>query len=62
MGTSGNKHSKIHETDIRIYITNDIKVLFIIVIDKAIKAYGKYDVEIKVHPEVTAKFIVHVHD
>ena len=37
MGTSGNKHSKIHETDIRIYITNDIKVLFIIVIDKAIK-------------------------
>ena len=26
------------------------------------KAYGKYSVEIKVHPEVTAKFIVHVHD
>ena len=27
-----------------------------------IKAYGKYDVEIKVHPEVTAKFTVLVHD
>ena len=28
----------------------------------AIKAYGKYSVELKVHPEVIAKFIVHVHD
>ena len=26
----------------------------------SIKAYGKYDVEIKVHPEVTAKFVVSV--
>ena len=33
-----------------------------ILLKEAIKAYGKYSVEIKVHPEVTAKFIVHVHD
>ena len=29
---------------------------------EAIKAYGKYDVEIKVHPEVIAKFFVLVHE
>ena len=29
---------------------------------ESIKAYGKYNVEIKVHPEVIAKFIVHVHE
>ena len=28
----------------------------------SIKAYGKYNVEIKVHPEVVAKFTVHVHE
>ena len=28
----------------------------------AIKAYGKYDVELKVHPEVVAKFTVLVHE
>ena len=28
----------------------------------AIKAYGKFDVELKVHPEVVAKFLVHVHE
>ena len=28
----------------------------------SIKAYGKYTVELKVHPEVIASFIVHVHD
>lgn len=28
----------------------------------SIKAYGKYDVEIKVHPEVVAKFFVLVHE
>ena len=33
-----------------------------ILLKEAIKAYGKYSVEIKVHPEVIAKFIVHVHD
>ena len=33
-----------------------------ILLKEAIKAYGKYSIEIKVHPEVTAKFIVHVHD
>lgn len=27
-----------------------------------IKAYGKYDVELKVHPEVIAKFVVYVHE
>ena len=30
-------------------------------IKEAIKAYGKYDVELKVHPEVVAKFCVLVH-
>ena len=29
---------------------------------EAIKAYGKYDVELKVHPEVVAKFFVLVHE
>ena len=29
---------------------------------ESIKAYGKYSVEIKVHPEVVAKFYVLVHD
>ena len=33
-----------------------------ILLKDAIKAYGKYSVELKVHPEVVAKFIVHVHD
>ena len=28
----------------------------------SIKAYGKYDVELKVHPEVIAKFTVLVHE
>lgn len=31
-------------------------------IKEAIKAYGKFDVEIKVHPEVSAKFFVLVHE
>ena len=29
---------------------------------ESIKAYGKYEVEIKVHPEVVAKFFVTVHE
>ena len=29
---------------------------------ESIKAYGKYDVEIKILQDITAKFIVHVHD
>ena len=33
-----------------------------ILLKDSIKAYGKYSVDIKVHPEVTAKFTVHVHD
>ena len=33
-----------------------------IILKESIKAYGKYSVDIKVHPEVTAKFTVHVHD
>ena len=28
----------------------------------SIRAYGKHEVQIKVHPEITAKFIVHVHE
>ena len=33
-----------------------------ILLKESIKAYGKYSVDLKVHPEVIAKFIVHVHD
>lgn len=33
-----------------------------IALKETIKAYGKYTVEIKVHPEVTAKFFVLVHE
>ena len=33
-----------------------------ILLKESIKAYGKYSVELKVHPEVIAKFVVHVHD
>ena len=33
-----------------------------ILLKETIKAYGKYTVEIKVHPEVTAKFYVTVHE
>ena len=33
-----------------------------ILLKDTIKAYGKYSVELKVHPEVIAKFIVYVHD
>ncbi len=33
-----------------------------IVIKEAIKAYGKYDVEIKVLADISAKFVVHVHE
>lgn len=29
---------------------------------ESIKAYGKFDVELKVHPEVIAKFVVRVHE
>ena len=31
-------------------------------LNQTIKAYGKYTVEIKIHPEVTAKFFVLVHE
>ena len=33
-----------------------------ILLKESIKAYGKYDVEIKILQDITAKFIVHVHD
>ena len=33
-----------------------------ILLKDSIKAYGKYTVELKVHPEVTASFFVLVHD
>lgn len=29
---------------------------------ESIRAYGKHDVQLKVHPEVSAKFVVYVHD
>ena len=29
---------------------------------ESIRAYGKHDVQLKVHPEVTANFVVYVHD
>ena len=28
----------------------------------SIRAYGKHEVQIKIHPEVMAKFVVHVHE
>ena len=33
-----------------------------ILLKETIKAYGKYSIEIKVHPEVTASFFVTVHE
>ena len=33
-----------------------------IMMKESIRAYGKHDVQIKVHPEVVAKFVVYVHD
>ena len=48
--------------DVEISIINHDVDKRKILLKEAIKAYGKYSVEIKVHPEVTAKFIVHVHD
>ena len=42
-------------------ISNDVDKRKIL-LKEPIKAYGKYSVELKVHPEVIAKFVVHVHD
>lgn len=33
-----------------------------IIMKEAIRAYGKYSVEIKLHQDINAKFTVHVHD
>ncbi len=33
-----------------------------ILLKESIRAYGKHDVQIKIHPEVVAKFVVYVHD
>ena len=33
-----------------------------ITLKEAIKAYGKYTVEVKILSDITAKFVVHVHD
>ena len=33
-----------------------------ITLKEAIKAYGKYDVEVKILADITAKFVVYVHD
>ena len=65
-----------HGADGRLYgsvtakdIAEELKRKLSIDIDKrkiqlkeSIRAYGKHDVQIKVHPEISAKFIVYVHD
>jgi large subunit ribosomal protein L9 len=65
-----------HGADGRLYgsvtakdIAEELKRALSMEIDKrkillkdSIKAYGKYTVELKVHPEVTASFFVLVHD
>ena len=33
-----------------------------ILLKDSIRAYGKHDVQLKVHTEITAKFVVYVHD
>ena len=65
-----------HGADGRLYgsvtskdIAEELKKLISQDVDKrkiqlkeSIKAYGKYDVEIKILQDISAKFIVHVHD
>lgn len=65
-----------HGADGRLYgsvtakdIAEELKRRLSIDVDKrkiqlkeSIRAYGKHDVQIKVHPEVSAKFVVYVHD
>ncbi len=65
-----------HGADGRLYgsvtakdIAEKLKAKLGIEVDKrkiqlkdSIRAYGKHEVQIKIHPEVSAKFIVHVHE
>ena len=65
-----------HGADGRLYgsvtakdIAEELKRRIGVAVDKrkiqlkdSIRAYGKHDVQLKVHPEVTAKFVVYVHD
>ena len=65
-----------HGADGRLYgsvtakdIAEQLKAKLGIEVDKrkiqlkdSIRAYGKHEVQIKIHPEVSAKFIVHVHE
>ena len=65
-----------HGADGRLYgsvtakdIAEQLKVRIGVDVDKrkilmkdSIRAYGKHEVQLKVHPEVTAKFVVHVHE
>ncbi len=65
-----------HGADGRLYgsvtakdIAEELKKRLGIDVDKrkiqlkeSIRAYGKHDVQLKVHPEVSAKFVVYVHD
>ncbi len=65
-----------HGADGRLYgsvtakdIAEQLKAKLGIDVDKrkiqmkdSIRAYGKHEVQIKIHPEVTAKFVVHVHE
>ena len=47
--------------ELKKVISHDVDKRKILLKD-SIKAYGKYDVEIKILQDITAKFIVHVHD
>ena len=65
-----------HGQDGRLYgsvtakdIAEELKKLLGVEVDKrklvmkeSIKAYGKYDVELKILADISAKFVVHVHD
>ena len=65
-----------HGADGRLYgsvtakdIAEQLKAKLGIEVDKrkiqlkdSIRAYGKHEVQIRIHPEVSAKFIVHVHE
>ena len=64
-GADGRLYGSITSKDIVEKLQADYKISVDkrkLVLNDPIKAYGKYSVEIKVHPEVVAKFIVHVHD
>ena len=57
----GSVTAKDISEELKKAISHDIDKRKILLQD-SIKAYGKYDVEIKILQDITAKFIVHVHD